>query len=97
MPVPRTFEEVLSEILNKDLNTLSQADIEFLKARRSYLNPEQRSLYANLLSLPNVPETPKEEIAEILNPSEILEQSFPREIPQPSIQVPQGIDTTQQS
>jgi len=39
----------LEEIIAKDKNDLIQEDIDFLKARRSYLNDEQRVRFAEFL------------------------------------------------
>jgi len=45
----QTWQERLAEILKKEPAALTPGDIEFLRARRSYLNPEQAKLYADAL------------------------------------------------
>lgn len=42
-------QKTLDEILAKEPAALTDADKEFLKARRSYLNEEQRVVYAEAL------------------------------------------------
>lgn len=42
-------KETLDIILSKDKDTLSSEELGFLMARRSYLNDEQRSRYADLI------------------------------------------------
>lgn len=44
-----TAQEELERILNKDPQTLTEAEIAFLRARRSYLNSEQRKTFAEVL------------------------------------------------
>jgi hypothetical protein len=43
------FLAKLSEITQKEIAALTEADIIFLKARRSYLTPEQLETYAPVL------------------------------------------------
>lgn len=45
----QTWEQKLADILTKEPAALTTGDIEFLRARRSYLAPEQLSLYAEVL------------------------------------------------
>lgn len=40
----------LSEIIAMDKNDLTQEHIDFLKARRTYLNDEQRARFAEFLA-----------------------------------------------
>lgn len=42
-------KEILATILEKDKERLSTEELGFLMARRSYLNDEQRSRYADLI------------------------------------------------
>lgn len=43
-------QKIFDEILLKDQDSLSQEEVAFLMARRSYLNDEQRKRYADLIS-----------------------------------------------
>ena len=40
-----TFMETLAEILQKDKSALTEADLAYLRARSSYLSPEQLEAY----------------------------------------------------
>lgn len=42
-------KEVLETILGKDKATLNQSEVEFLRARRDYLNDEQKKRFADVL------------------------------------------------
>jgi hypothetical protein len=50
----QTWQEKLNEILMKEPAALTPGDIEFLRARRSYLNADQLSQYAEVLSVESV-------------------------------------------
>ena len=59
-------KEMLKEILSKEPAALTDADKGFLRARSSYLNEEQRSVYAEVLGESQTfepePETDEEEV-----------------------------------
>jgi hypothetical protein len=55
-------QDTLAEIARKEPASLTEADIAFLQARRSYLNEEQRAVFADVLGATE-PE-PEEESAE---------------------------------
>jgi hypothetical protein len=42
----QTWQERLAEILAKESEAVTPGDAEFLRARRSYLTPEQAEIYA---------------------------------------------------
>lgn len=44
-------KEMLETILAKDKDSLSDGEVQFLMARRSYLNDEQKKRYADLIKL----------------------------------------------
>jgi hypothetical protein len=46
----KDWTEVLQDILNKDVSSLTESDILFLKARSSYLTPEQLQTYASFFT-----------------------------------------------
>ena len=52
-------KEMLDAILAKEPAALTDADKAFLKARRSYLNEEQRHVYAEALAQQPEAEQPK--------------------------------------
>lgn len=43
-------QKIFDEILLKDQDSLSEGEVQFLMARRSYLNDEQRKRYASLIA-----------------------------------------------
>lgn len=43
-------QEIFDAILTKDQDSLSTEEVDFLMARRGYLNDEQRKRYAGLIS-----------------------------------------------
>ena len=45
----KPFEEVLKEIVQKEVEALTPGNIQFLKARRSYLTKEELKRYASVL------------------------------------------------
>lgn len=46
------IQEVFTKILSKDINTLNEEDIGFLKARRDYLTEDELEKYAFLFITP---------------------------------------------
>jgi hypothetical protein len=55
-------KEMLDEILAKEPAAMTDADKGFLRARRSYLNEEQKAVYAEVLAdHPEAEETASEE------------------------------------
>lgn len=54
-------QKVFDEIVAKEPNALTEADIGFLKARRSYLSEEQRSKFKEVLA--ETPEASEEKPA----------------------------------
>ena len=44
------FLEVLKQITKKDIGSLTKTDIEFLRARKSYLSEEETEKFAEVLS-----------------------------------------------
>jgi hypothetical protein len=50
----KDWQDTLQDILNKDLSSLTESDILFLKARSSYLTPEQLQTYASFFGKPAV-------------------------------------------
>ena len=57
-------KEMLNEILSKEPAALTDADTGFLRARRSYLNEEQRSVYKEVLAETFEPEPDPDEESE---------------------------------
>lgn len=51
-------KEMLDEILAKEPAALTDSDKGFLRSRRSYLNEEQRTVYAEILA--DVPDAPED-------------------------------------
>jgi len=49
--IEQTWEERLAEILRKEPAALTPGDIEFLRARRSYLTSEHLGVYAEILGI----------------------------------------------
>lgn len=45
----KPFQEVLESIVKKEIEALTPGDISFLKARVSYLTPEQLDRYKSVL------------------------------------------------
>jgi len=43
------FLEILKQIVQKDVSSLVEADIEFLRARKSYLSKEEVKKFAEVL------------------------------------------------
>ncbi|HKF48313.1 MAG TPA: hypothetical protein VKB38_13205 [Terracidiphilus sp.] len=61
--IEQTWEDRLAEILKKEPAALTPGDIEFLRARRSYLDDQQLSLYAEVLGTEK-PEKPSKKKSE---------------------------------
>ena len=49
--MPEEFLEVLKKITQKDLHELTEYDITFLRARESYLTPEEKNKFAKVLGI----------------------------------------------
>ena len=43
------FLEILKQIVQKDISSLAEADIEFLRARKSYLSKKEVKKFAEVL------------------------------------------------
>jgi hypothetical protein len=55
------FLEILKQIVSKEIHGLTEADIEFLRARKSYLSEEEAVKFAEILEEKGIEtETPKE-------------------------------------
>ena len=67
-------QKYFDELLEKPLGELSKNEITFLRARRSYLNPSQEKVYADLLDAEEV----EEEVADAPEEGE-ADQEPPKE------------------
>ena len=73
--LPKQDYEKLQEILQKPIHELSEFDKNFLKARRSYLNPIQLEAYASILGQ----EEAKKNDSENNTPASTLNASQPED------------------
>lgn len=47
--IAKTFQEVLDEIIHKDIDSLTGQEILFLKSRQSYLNETYKTKFRSIL------------------------------------------------
>jgi hypothetical protein len=73
-------QAILDSILAKDLSAVTSSDLEFLRARQSYLTDEQKEKYG--LVEVKTPETEQEK-TEVKEPEATVEPESPEEVKTP--------------
>ena len=66
-------KKVLKEILKKEIFELTDFDLDFLRARRSYLTKEQIKIYTEVLTMSNAEKKRRAKKAEVLIESNELD------------------------